>query len=133
MLDTLFIGLLTDFYAWHILPLHDTVTQHSDEPPSAQIDSQAVLTFNFHFYNQNLKSKIRNIIHTSNLNLEHQMTFKEACLKLLRGFFPLRGGYFPILVSFLGQNDFSLRGVGGTSNPAEEKSAQKQLFLAKKR
>ena len=84
MLDTLFIGLLTDFYAWHILPLHDTVTQHSDEPPSAQIDSQAVLTFNFHFSNQNLKSKIRNIIHTSNLTLEHQMTFKEACLKLLR-------------------------------------------------
>ena len=106
MLDTLFIGLLTDFYAWHILPLHDTVTQHSDEPPSAQIDSQAVLTFNFHFSNQNLKSKIRNIIHTSNLTLDHQMTFKAACPKLLRGFFPLTGGYFPIQVSFLGQIDF---------------------------
>ena len=113
MLDTLFISLLTDFYAWHILPLHDTVTQHSDEPPSAQIDSQAVLTFNFHFSNLNLKSKIRNIIHTSDLTLDHQMTIKEACLKLLRGFFPLTGGYFPIRVSFLGQKDFPLRDEGG--------------------
>ena len=41
MLDTLFVSLLTDFHAWHILLLHDMMTQHADGMES-QIDSLAV-------------------------------------------------------------------------------------------
>ena len=45
MLDTLFIFLLTDFYAWHILPLlHDVLTQHGDGL-AAPIDSSLVTEF----------------------------------------------------------------------------------------
>ena len=44
MLDTLFISLLTDFHAWHILLLHDMMTQHVDGSET-QIDSLTVTEF----------------------------------------------------------------------------------------
>ena len=39
---------------------------------------------------------------------------KGRCQKLLSGFFPLRGGYPPFPLRVFGQDDFPLRGEGGT-------------------
>ena len=59
----------------------------------------------------------------------YSKVIKGGCQKLLSGFFPLRGGGeppFPLRV--FGQDDFLLRGEGGTPNSAKENSAKKQDF-----
>ena len=42
------------------------------------------------------------------------LVFKGSRQKLLSGFFPLRGGYPPFPLMVFGQDDFPLRGEGGT-------------------
>ena len=53
---------------------------------------------------------------------------KGGCQKLLSGFFSVKGGYPPFPLRVFGQDDFPLRGEGGTPNSAKENSAKKQVF-----
>ena len=67
---------------------------------------------------ENYKRRQTDNLKLANLcwGIKFEKCHKGGFQKLLSGFFPLRGGYPPIPLSFFGHNDFPLRGGGVPPN-----------------